>query len=122
MKKFTLLLIICFPLIACGGGDSNINSVSSNPTGSKSIAVRWDIPASRVNGAVLSLSAIGGYKIFVTTDSNSIPQTPHTTINDASTTSLTLNDLSSATYYIYIITFDVNGDDSPYSDAISKTL
>ncbi|MFV2058014.1 MAG: hypothetical protein ACC707_16230 [Thiohalomonadales bacterium] len=124
MNKFTVLFILFFSfyISACGGDNGSEGGGSPVNIGTKSISVGWEITETRVNGDLLKLSAIGGYKLYVTTNSSVIPARPHTTITDASITSYTLNDLSPATYYIYLTTYDINGDESPYSDRIKITI
>ena len=131
MKNLTLLFILfstSLLMTACGGGSNASSSATDLPrtvqptTATSSISIGWDIPSTKVNGDPLSLSEIGGYKIYVTKNSSIIPSLPNATITDTGATAHTINELASGTYYIYITTFDVNGDESPYSDYITKTV
>ena len=132
MKHISLLFVIFISLLitACGGGDTNPSSggyanIIGNDqivTGSKSISVRWDIPTTKVNGDSLSLSEIAGFKIYVASNNNFIPTQANVTITDSAATDFVINNLASGTYYIYITTYDINGDESPYSSPITQTV
>ncbi len=129
MKNLTLLIVLFLSLFitACGGGgsDSSGSNQSSNTqtyTGTQSISVRWDIPMTKVNGDPLSLSEIAGFKIYVATNNNFTPSLPHVTITNSTTSDYIINNLASGTYYIYITTYDINGEESPYSDPIKKVV
>ncbi|MFV1983692.1 MAG: hypothetical protein ACC657_09160 [Thiohalomonadales bacterium] len=87
-----------------------------------SILVNWAIPTTRIDGTAIALSEIAGFKIYISTNSQSIPATPTVIITDGSVTSHNITNLTPGTYYIYVTTYDVNGDESPYSDPISKTI
>jgi len=137
MKKLPLLIVISIylSLTACGGGSSD-GSIGGNGSGgentivtsqatpieTKSISTTWDIPTTKVNGEPLSLSEIGGYKIYISTNNVFPPSLPHVKITNGAIAEYTINNLPSGTYYIYITTFDVNGDESPYSDPVAKTV
>lgn len=117
-----------FILTACGGGDEE-NSGKTNTTfstgsviGDGAIDIGWNIPTSKNNGDPLSLSEIGGYKVYVSTVSNYIPSIPYANLSDSTTASYTISNLPSDTYYIYVTTYDVNGDESPYSEPVKKTI
>ena len=131
MKHISLFFLLFLSLIitACGGGggggESAVVTVTSTTTptsGTKSISVRWDIPTTRVNGDPISLSEISGFKIYVASNNNFTPSLPNVTITDNTTTDFIINNLASGTYYIYITTYDVNGDESPYSNPIAQTV
>lgn len=129
MKHISLFFILLLSLLitACGGGGGGGTTITTGTgnvtgTGTKSISVRWDIPTTKVNGDPISLSEIGGFKIYIASNNNLTPSLPRVTITDNTATDYVINNLTSGTYYIYITTYDVNGDESPYSDPISQTV
>lgn len=129
MKHYKVLYftILSVMLSACGGPDSK-SSNSSNSSQivaskyDKSISIGWNIPTERVNGDPIAMSEISGYKIYLSKNTSAIPSLPFAIITDNSLNEYTLNNLSSGTYYISVTTFDTNGDESPNSDSISKTI
>jgi len=139
MKHTSLFFIMFFSLLitACGGGeeptgDQTIGTGGTTGggttggggtvTSNKSISIKWDVPSTKVNGDALSLSEIAGFKIYITTSSNFSPIQPNTTIIGTTDTDYIINNLASGKYYIYVTTYDVNGDESPLSDPITKTV
>lgn len=133
MKYITLLVTLFISLLitACGGGTSGsdkdqiVQAVTKAPTTQAptgSLSISWDIPTTRVNNDVLPPSEIGGYNVYLATNKNFIPSTPYTTINNRAISDHIIYNLSGGTYYVYITTFDTNGDESPYSDPLTKTI
>jgi len=124
MKAFIpafTLVIFSLVLTACGGGDDGGNPpATTTPTGSVSLS--WDTPATKVDGNSLSLSEIDGYKLYITQDSTTYPTQAYLDIKDNTTSSYTIGGLSSGQYYIYVTTYDMNGDESPLSDPVSTTI
>lgn len=132
MKHFNLLftIILSLSISACGGGTS-ANNVGTGArddvqlnSGTKSISISWDIPTHRASGTstLLPPDEIGGYKIYVSTNSNFIPSLPLVTISNGDTSNYVIRNLKSGTYTIYITTYDTSGDESEYSSGISKTI
>ena len=80
------------------------------------ITLSWIPPAEREDNSSLSLSAIAGYKIYYGTTPGQYPNS--TTVNDGSATGYTLNNLSSATYYLVVTTIDTSGRESQYSSEV----
>lgn len=117
-----ILLISGLFLTACGGSSTSTNNPDGGPSLTGSISLRWDIPATRVDGTFLPSSEVYGYKIYVTNSNGSYPARPLVNITDRRTKNYTLKGLSAGTYYIYVTTYDMNGDESPLSDPVSKTI
>lgn len=143
MKHTSLFFIMSFSLLitACGGGDepsgepTNIVGTGGSTgstggttgggttvTANKSISLKWDIPTTKVNGDPLSLSEIAGFKIYITTSTNFAPTQANVTILGTTDTDHVIGNLASGKYYIFVTTYDVNGDESPLSDPITKTV
>ena len=94
------------------GVDENI--VTAN------ITLSWVAPVAREDNSALSLSAIAGYKIYYGTTPGQYPNS--VTINNGSATGYTLNNLSSATYYLVVTTIDTSGRESQYSTEITISI
>ena len=120
--------ILFFSLLfsACGGGSSSPATGNVTPSpGQKNqatITVSWDVPSSRANGIALDSSEIGGYRLYLSTRRDQVPSLPQVDIKDVTVTQYTFNSLAPGTYYIYMSTYDVNGNESALSDPVSKTL
>ena len=84
-----------------------------------SFNLNWTAPTTRSDGTPLSLSDIDGFRIYYGTSrgnySNSI------NVKDGSAQSAVVKDIPVGSYYIVMTTYDVNGLESAYSSAISKT-
>ena len=122
-------------LTACGGGgsststgladdlgtgatDGGTTTVAGQQVGSASLS--WRAPAERVDGESLPLTDIAGYRIYYGTRSGQYDfQAP---IDDAYTSSITIDDLPVGTYYFVMTTVDVNGLESGYSREAVKAV
>ena len=126
MKNTSLLLFLGLFITACGGGGTSNSSNSSQSTGfaaTKFIEISWDIPTKRDdNETLLPASEIGGFNIYITTNNSFIPSIPHATVIDSSISNLTIYNLLPGTYYIYVTTYDTNGDESKYSSQSVKIV
>lgn len=127
---------LCLALTACGGGGSSTSTSSladdtagDAPGGGAAVAgqqvgaasLSWRPPAERVDGENLSLTEIAGYRIYYGTSSGQYRyQVPP--IDDAYTTSVTIEDLPVGTYYFVMTTVDVNGLESGYSSEAVKVV
>lgn len=124
---------LCLALAACGGGGSaglaedttggvpvpGGTAVSAQQVGSASLS--WRPPAERTDGENLPLTEIAGYRIYYGTSSGQY-QFEVPPINDAYTTSVTIDDLPVGTYYFVMTTVDVNGLESGYSGEAVKVV
>lgn len=123
---------LCLALSACGGGGSSSlaedtatdplgggTAVASQQVGTASLS--WRPPAERVDGESLPLTEIAGYRIYYGTRSGQYKyRVPP--IDDAYTTSVTIEDLPVGTYYFVMTTVDVNGLESGYSGEAVKVV
>lgn len=129
-KKFISLLFISVLLSACGGGGSSITdgSGSGNPPigggnppdapGTRDVGLSWVAPSTRTDGTPISLSDIGGYKLYVGTSSGSYDPA----IDVGNTTTYTLGSKSPGTYYLAISAYDTNTQESSLSNEMSITI
>ncbi|MDX1450936.1 MAG: immunoglobulin domain-containing protein [Oleiphilaceae bacterium] len=85
-----------------------------------SLVLNWDIPEQREDGSALALHEIAGYRIEYGYASNSFSGV--VTINEATTTSHTLNDLNRGTIYLRIATIDNDGRQGAFSPTITVDL
>ncbi|MBX2858362.1 MAG: hypothetical protein KTR17_06845 [Cellvibrionaceae bacterium] len=84
------------------------------------IVVEWDIPSSRENGSDLLLSDIAGYEIFYKKVDD--PEFLKIDVDIATTSEVTISDLSAGRYELYITTLDSDGLRSQNSQLLSATI
>lgn len=85
-----------------------------------SIELTWDVPQAREDGSELPLYEINGYVIAYGTSQNDL--TNQVAIDGASSTSTTLENLSSGTYFFSIATIDSDGVQGAYSSVIQQSI
>ena len=90
------------------------------PPQTYSATLSWTAPTSYSDGSPMSLSAIGGYKIYYGNTSHQYSNTID--VADGSAVSHTISDLSAGTYYFTVMTYDINGVTSTYADEVSITF
>ncbi len=96
--------------------NSAMVSISALP----SLQLSWDIPSHREDGSELPLYEIDGYRIEYGYSPNQY--SGQVLINEATTTSYLLEDLSSGTLYLRIATIDSDGRLGEFSAPISVSL
>ena len=142
--KIPVIIVSAVLLGACGGGGgggtvaapadnqvakttvpvtsastSSVSSVPSAPATGK-ISLAWTAPAARANGTPLSLADISGYRIYYGTSSGKYTNSAN--VPDGTATSATVTGIpAGASYYLVMTTYDVNGLESGYSQAVRKT-
>ncbi len=84
------------------------------------ITLSWTAPVTHSDGTSLSLADIEGYGIHYGKSPGNY--TNHVTLVDGTAQSVTLNDIPAGTYYLVMTTYDVNGEESNYSEMISFTV
>jgi hypothetical protein len=105
-----------------GGSTSDSVTVTVNepaPSG-QDINLSWVAPAEREDGTPISMSEIAGYKIYYGTSQGQY--TTSIDINDGSAEGYTITGLPSGTYYIVVTTYDVDGLESGYPQAVSTSI
>lgn len=85
-----------------------------------SAILRWEIPTSRENGEPLALEELGGYELYVTTESTG--EIDIITIDDPAVTTYTFSELTTDVYYFAMSAFDIDGQRGPLSETITKTV
>jgi len=85
-----------------------------------SATMSWTAPTTYSDGSPMSLSAIGGYKIFYGQTSGNYSKTID--VPDGSAVSHLISGLSAGTYYFTVVTYDSNGITSTYAKEIRVTF
>jgi len=132
------VLISCISLAGCsggGGGNSDggntssdietdvgaaINDPISQSTASGTATLSWIAPTTRTDNTSLALSEIGGYKLYMGSDINSLTQ--YAEINDPSQVKFVINELDAGTYYFAVTTYNQDGGESDFSTIVSKSI
>ncbi|MEW6417438.1 MAG: fibronectin type III domain-containing protein [Nitrospirota bacterium] len=122
-KKLLLLLIflqliaIIISLYNCGGGGGSSSSSNSNGGGSSSSAtLTWDAPTTNADGT--PLTDLGGYKIYYGTSSGNYS----VVIDVGNVTTYKIEGLSPGIYYFAVTAYDTSGNESEYSNEVSKKI
>lgn len=97
-----------------------VNEQPSPQEPASSIALSWDIPTARENGADLELYEIQGYVIAYGNESGNLTNT--VSVDGATITNIVLDDLASNTYYFSIATVDSDGLRGNYSNEITQSI
>jgi hypothetical protein len=93
-------------------------SITVSETGTAKLS--WEIPYTRIDGTALSLSDIHGSRIYMGESSDQLALIVD--MNDVSTTSFSITNLTSGTYYFAVTTYDSDGNESTLSNIASKTI
>jgi hypothetical protein len=89
-----------------------------NDTGTASL--HWAIPTTRANGLPLAAGELGGYEIYMLSESTGVSTV--ITVGDPFATSYEVGGLSPDTYHFSIAAFDSAGKLSELSAVVSKTV
>lgn len=119
--------IVVTQLVACGGGGGSdviesSSTESSVPESSVvgSFSLNWTAPTTRSDGNPLSLADIDGFRIYYGETEGYYPN--RADVVDGSAQSAVVSNIPVGSYYVVMTTYDVNGLESGYSSAISKTV
>ncbi len=97
-------------------------SITVNPAtvATGAVAISWVSPTDRTDHSPLSLSEIDGYRIYMgeTIDNLSLV----IDLNDGAATHYSFTDLASGTYYFAVTAYDVDGNESPFSNIANKSI
>ncbi len=112
---FTMLPGIILAAIAayCGGGDSG--NIDINAGGSATLS--WDAPQTYIDGRPLG-DALGGFKVYYGTSSRNYTHV----VDVGKVTTYRITGLSPATYYFSVTAYDRTGNESDYSNEVSKEI
>jgi len=97
----------------CGGGGGG--NVGSNVGGSATLS--WDAPTTYVDGRPLG-DALGGFKVYYGTSSRNYTHV----VDIGKVTTYRVAGLSPATYCFAVTAYDRSGNESDYSNEVSKEI
>lgn len=116
-SKYTIIylcLIICL-LTSCGV-DGKSSQGSSNST--NSAALSWQAPTTNVDGT--ELTDLAGFKIYYGKASGTYSEIIE--LDNPITNEHTIEGLAEGTYYFAATAYDIMGNESDYSNEVSKTI
>jgi hypothetical protein len=138
-KKAALIMYAALLLViaaGCGGGEGiTVSSTQIGQTGGTSVTgsiagttdyvsgaftgsatLAWDAPVTNTDGT--PLTDLAGYKIYFGASSGN-----YTSVIDVgNVTKYTVTNLSSGTYYFAVVSYDIAGIESDYSNEAGKTI
>ncbi len=121
-----LFLVLLFVLAGCGGGTGGEGDGSPVGIGAEerdgTATLSWVAPSTRVDNSALSMSEIGGYKVYMGTSASTSDLSLYEDINDPYQMELVVEDLSPGTYYFAVTAYDQYGVESDFSVVASKTI
>jgi hypothetical protein len=88
----------------------------SIPAFAGSATLSWNPPTTNTDGT--HLTDLAGFKIYYGTSSGNYTQV----VNAGYVTTYTVNNLNSGTYYFVATAYDTSGNESGYSNQVSKTI
>jgi len=91
-------------------------SVTQSSTGSATLS--WVPPTTNTNG--IPLTNLAGYKIYYGTSSSSLNQSVK--ISNAGIASYVVDNLSPATWYFTVVSYNSQNIESPLAEVVSKTI
>jgi hypothetical protein len=101
-----------FPIIAA----ALLFIFSSIPAFAGSVTLSWNPSARNTDGT--HITDLAGFKIYYGTSSGNYTQV----VNAGYVTTYTVNNLNSGTYYFVATAYDTSGNESGYSNQVSKTI
>ncbi len=121
-----LFLVLLFVLAGCGGGAGGEGDGSPVGIGAEesdgTATLSWVAPSTRVDNSTLSMSEIGGYKVYMGTGASTSDLSLYQDINDPYQMELVVEGLSPGTYYFAVTAYDQYGVESDFSVVASKTI
>lgn len=103
--------------IAAGSGSG---SNESDVIVSNTAKLSWNAPMTRVSGESIAMGELSGYKISYGRDPEALDE--EVTIDEASTTSHTIENLSQGKWYFAVQAVDTEGLESPLSTVVTKSI
>ncbi len=118
-KEVSMLIIIMSLFVSlsfygCGGGGGG-GSTSSNSPGN-SATLTWDPPSTNADGT--PLTDLDGYKIYYCTSSGNYTKV----VNVGNVTTYKIEPLNPGTYYFTVTAYDTSGNESDYSNEVSRII
>jgi hypothetical protein len=116
MKKFLLVLLLCF--------NSIVSAIEVNPPFNVKIQnindafLTWVAPTQNTDNS--PLTDLAGFKIYYGTNSGSYTETID--INSATLTGFLIENLANSTWYFAMTAYNSSGIESTYSTEVSKVI
>jgi hypothetical protein len=107
---FLQLIAIIISLYSCGGGSGSSTSSSNSAT------LSWEAPTTNADGT--PLTDLGGYKVYYGTSSGNYT----VSLDVGNVTTYKIDNLTPGTYYFAVTAYDTSGNESGYSNEVSKTI
>ena len=110
-----LILAFSLPILGCGEVDSAENM---NPWGggTNSLMLSWSAPSTNEDGT--PLTDLAGYKLYY----GSLPGQYSQVITVGDYTTAEIGGLGTGTYYLAVTAYDINGNESRFSNEIQHTF
>jgi hypothetical protein len=105
---FAIVSLLILSSFWCGGGGERSTSYSTTLT--------WDPPTTNADGT--PLTDLAGYRIYYGTLTRNYIKV----INIGNVTTYTIKNLNPDTYYFAVTAYDNSGNESGYSNELSKTI
>ena len=105
---------------ASGAVTVSVSAAALPETVSASAVLSWSAPTTRADGSPLAMADIGGYEIYVVSESTG--ETAVITLDDGATFSYALDGLPADTYHFSMVAKDSQGNLSAMSAVVSKTI
>lgn len=109
-------LFVSLSLYNCGGGGGGSGSSTSSNSPGNSATLTWDAPTTNADGT--PLTDLAGYKVYYGTTSGNYTEV----IDAGNVTTYKVENLSPGTYYFTVTAYDTSGNESDYSNEVSKTI
>jgi fibronectin type 3 domain-containing protein len=106
------IILMAIAAYCSGGGGGN---VGNNVGGSATLS--WDAPQTYIDGRPLG-DALGGFKVYYGTSSRNYIHV----VDVGKATTYKVTGLSPATYYFAVTAYDRTGNESDYSNEVSKEI
>ncbi len=120
MKRIFVCIILPFFVLVstgCGGGGGDSSSASSSSVASDVAVLTWDPPTTNVDGS--PLTDLAGFKVYYGTSS----RTYTGSIDVGNVETYTVSGLPKGqTYYFAVTAYDTSGNESDYSNEVSKRI
>jgi hypothetical protein len=134
LKRFFVVLVLlsfCFVFAGCGNGTSPSSAGGTSSDGSginiggdtgsgqpskTGTTLSWDAPTTNEDGT--PLADLAGYKIYYGSSSGSYTGS----VTAGAVTNYVLTDLTPGAYYIAVTAYNSSGDESGYSNEVSKAV
>jgi len=131
MRYLTLVVFVALAGCVSGGSSSSgeagsgaVTAIGADAGGdvivTGSATLSWVAPVTRVDGTILEMSEIGGYKVYVGRSISSLEL--YADISDAYQMEFRVESLASGAHYFAVTTYDLYGAESDFPEIKSKSI